>query len=101
MQAATRTAIEALLNADQTLTAPTRRAILEACDGPPDSSQITERLLSTEDAAARLDISTRTLFRWIESGKVDPVRMSTRLFKIRASDVDAILDARARPQRPG
>lgn len=98
MQTATRTAIEALLNADQTMTATERRAILDACDGPQDAAEIADKLLSTGEAADRLGVSTRTLFRWIDAGKVKPVRMSARLFKIKASDVDALLDARRPPQ---
>jgi excisionase family DNA binding protein len=46
-----------------------------------------ERWLSVEEAVARLGVSKRTIYRWLESGKVTVHRVG-HLWKFKASEVD-------------
>jgi excisionase family DNA binding protein len=48
--------------------------------------------LGTEEAARRLGITTRTLRRFIESGRLPAYRIG-RVIRLKLSDLDAFLDA--------
>jgi excisionase family DNA binding protein len=53
--------------------------------------------LSTQEAAARLGITTRTLYRFIDQGDLPAYRMG-RVIRLQAADVDAFIEAsRIRP----
>lgn len=55
------------------------------------------RWLSTKEAAERLGITSRTLYRLIDEGQIDAYQMG-RVFRIMERDVDAFLEAaRVRP----
>jgi excisionase family DNA binding protein len=105
MNEGTRAAIEALLKADGSITPAHRRAILDACDMRAPAPETPDRLLTMKEAAARSGRSTRTLFRWIKDGRLEPVRLSARLFQLREADLLRLADAEdghpapARPAR--
>jgi excisionase family DNA binding protein len=48
--------------------------------------------LSTQDAARRLGITTRTLYRFIDLGELPGYRMG-RVIRVKAADVDAFIEA--------
>lgn len=48
-------------------------------------------LISLEDAADRLAVDTRTVRRFVASGQLGAFRVGSRLIRVRASDVDALL----------
>lgn len=48
--------------------------------------------LSTQDAARRLGITTRTLYRFIDQGELPGYRMG-RVIRVKASDVEAFIEA--------
>ena len=47
--------------------------------------------LSTGDAADRLGINTRTLYRFIDTGEI-PAYKFGRVFRVKAEDVDAFIE---------
>jgi len=53
-----------------------------------------DRLVSPQEAAARLDVCERTIWRWIGSGRLPALRTCPGRggkFRIRPSDLDALL----------
>ena len=53
--------------------------------------------LSTGDAAKRLGINTRTLYRFIDKGEI-PAYQFGRVFRVKAADVDSFIEeARVKP----
>ncbi len=55
------------------------------------------RWLSTKEAARRLGITTRTLYRLIDDGQLTAYKMG-RVIRVQANDVDAFIeDARIAP----
>jgi excisionase family DNA binding protein len=48
--------------------------------------------LSTQEAASRLGITTRTLYRFIDQGDLPAYRMG-RVIRLQAADVDAFIEA--------
>lgn len=48
--------------------------------------------LSTNEAATRLGVTTRTLYRFIDEGRLPAYRMG-RVIRIKASDVDDFIEA--------
>lgn len=48
--------------------------------------------LSTQDAARRLGVTPRTLYRFIDLGDLPAYRLG-RVIRLKASDVDAFIDA--------
>ena len=48
------------------------------------------QLISMTEAAARLDISTRTLRRYIAAGRLTAYRIGPRLIKIDAAELDQL-----------
>ena len=47
--------------------------------------------LSTQEAARRLGITTRTLYRFVDQGEIPAYRMG-RVIRVQASDVDAYIE---------
>lgn len=47
--------------------------------------------LNTDEAAKRLGITTRTLYRFIDQGKLSAYRFG-RVFRLRLTDVDSFID---------
>ena len=56
------------------------------------SSPDTIQWLSTAEAASRLGITPRTLYRFIDEGQVAAYRFG-RVIRLKASDVDVFIDA--------
>jgi putative molybdopterin biosynthesis protein len=53
--------------------------------------------LSTQEAARRLGITTRTLYRFVDQGEIPAYRMG-RVIRLQAADVDAFIrDSRIEP----
>lgn len=48
--------------------------------------------MSTQEAAARLGVTTRTLYRFIDEGALAAYRMG-RVFRLKQTDVDAFIEA--------
>lgn len=59
--------------------------------GVPTSPEDEIRWLSTGDAAERLGITPRTLYRFIDEGQVSAYRFG-RVIRLKATDVDAFID---------
>jgi excisionase family DNA binding protein len=50
------------------------------------------RWLSTQEAARRLGITTRTLYRFVDEGHLPAYRMG-RVFRLKQADVDAFIES--------
>lgn len=48
--------------------------------------------LSTQEAARRMGITTRTLYRFVDEGQLPAYRMG-RVFRLKQSDVDAFIES--------
>jgi excisionase family DNA binding protein len=48
--------------------------------------------LSTQEAAKRLGITTRTLYRFVDEGSLPAYKMG-RVFRLKEADVDAFIEA--------
>lgn len=48
--------------------------------------------LSTQEAARRLGVTTRTLYRFVDQGELPAYRMG-RVIRVKATDVDAFIEA--------
>ncbi|BBX63031.1 hypothetical protein MSAS_22050 [Mycobacterium saskatchewanense] len=48
-------------------------------------------LIGVVAAAQRCDVSSRTIHRWISDGRLNAVRVGPRLLKVRAEDLDALM----------
>ena len=48
--------------------------------------------MSTQDAARRLGITPRTLYRFVDEGAIPAYKMG-RVFRLKQSDVDAFMEA--------
>lgn len=48
--------------------------------------------LNTEDAARRLGITTRTLYRFMDQGRLPSYRFG-RVFRLKVRDIDAFIEA--------
>jgi excisionase family DNA binding protein len=55
-----------------------------------------EQMLSTGQVAERLGMTVRTVYRWEKAGRLHPVRLPTGQRRFPASEVDALLHAKAR-----
>jgi len=99
MNEATRAAIAAVLKADPAITPAHREAVLLTLDTWTDAGKAPdpEPMLSPADAAARLKITRRTLFRWIEAGTFNPVRYTARKIALRLSEITAFEQTGTRP----
>ena len=53
----------------------------------------TDELLTPVEVREMLKVSRVTLWRWAEQGVLTPVRLSSRTFRYRRSDVDRLLAA--------
>jgi excisionase family DNA binding protein len=53
---------------------------------------VDDRWLSTQEAAARIGITSRTLYRRIDEGDLPAYKIG-RLIKLKCSEVDAFIDA--------
>jgi excisionase family DNA binding protein len=59
-------------------------------------------LLTAGDVAFRLNVSERTVWRWVAAGKLpEPVRYSQRLIRWRACDIEAYVKALQPSPPPG
>lgn len=56
-----------------------------------------DRLMSTGRAAQELGVTSQTVRRWIDEGRLEAVRSATGRFLVRAGDVDAL---RPQPYTP-
>ncbi|MEJ6013981.1 helix-turn-helix domain-containing protein [Corynebacterium sp. H127] len=50
---------------------------------------------SIQEAAARARVHTKTVRRWIAQGKLTAYRPSSRIIRLDAAEVDAMMDATA------
>ena len=57
----------------------------------PKISQSPRQLVSIENAAEHLNISTRTVRRWIASGDLTGYRAGKRIIRVDLNEVDALL----------
>lgn len=57
----------------------------------PKTKQSSARLLSVDEAAARLTVSRRTVFAWIAAGRLRATRLGRRTTRIRGSEIDRLL----------
>ena len=48
--------------------------------------------LSTQEAASRLGVTTRTLYRFVDEGSLPAYKMG-RVFRLKEADVDAFIEA--------
>ncbi|MDP9006440.1 MAG: helix-turn-helix domain-containing protein [Actinomycetota bacterium] len=64
----------------------------------PDKTQRSEIVwMSTQEAARRLGVTPRTLYRFVDEGSLAAYKMG-RVFRLKQSDVDAFIEqARVRP----
>ena len=55
---------------------------------------ITRRLVSINDAADALAVSTRTVRRYIAEGQLDAVRLGRKTLRIKVDSIERFIDAR-------
>lgn len=60
----------------------------------------TDRLLSTEEVAERLNVSPLTVRKWLRSGKLRGIKVSV-LWRVRESDLNAFIKAFNDEKRSG
>lgn len=61
---------------------------------PPMPTTITRRLVSLNDAADALAVSTRTVRRYISDGQLEAVRLGRRTLRIKVDSIERFIDAR-------
>jgi excisionase family DNA binding protein len=59
---------------------------------------ITEKVLSTKEVASILQISERTMLRWVNSKKIDGFFRIGRKWQIRKSDFDSFINKKVNEQ---
>ena len=65
--------------------------VMNAKKTKPTTTAEPEPWLDAEDSCAHLKISRPTLYRWINSKRLQPKRTPTGAFRFRRSDLDALL----------
>ena len=95
--AATRIAVEALIDADKGINAQHRAAILQALDAPPEA--VHEYMTATA-AAVDLGVATITVCRWIDAGRLAGFRVGDRTTVVSAASVAALKKQLAKNPRP-
>ncbi len=58
------------------------------------AATITRRLVSLNDAADALAVSTRTVRRYIAEGQLEAVRLGRRTIRIKVDSIERFIDAR-------
>ena len=58
------------------------------------AATITRRLVSLNDAAETLAVSTRTVRRYIADGQLDAVRLGRKTLRIKVESIERFIDAR-------
>jgi len=54
----------------------------------------TEQLLTANDVADCLSISTRTVWRWVDLGRIPrPIRLGYNVIRWKASDIQKLIDS--------
>ena len=91
MKKETRKAIAAVLALDKTVTPAHRRSILHLCDHPRARVSLSEQLLTADEAADVLGVNRRTIFRWMRSGRLAPIRGPGRRVRFRGSDLRKLM----------
>ncbi len=86
---ATKTAVEALLNADPSVTREQAKAAIDALEGRGSESgggvaQDRDRVMSRSEVAKMLNCSPKTVSRYAERGIIKPIRLGAK--GIRASN---------------
>ena len=96
MKAETYQAIKAVIERDPTMPNQERTAILQACKNlkteKPDKKP-TLALLTTRQVAEILQVSTRTVRRMNKNGLLHSIKLSARLIRYRADEVDRVIQA--------
>lgn len=57
----------------------------------PDDEQGRKKMLRVKDVADRCDVSTDTVYRWINAGDLKAIRPSKRTTRIREEDLEEFL----------
>lgn len=60
-----------------------------------DSNLSVPTLVSPKTTAAILDISIRSLWRIVSTGELKPVRLTGRIVRFKAMDIQSFIDAKA------
>lgn len=58
------------------------------------AATITRKLVSLNDAAGMLAVSTKTVRRYIADGHLDAVRLGRKTIRIKVDSIDRFVDAR-------
>ena len=61
---------------------------------------MSQRLMTAPEAAERLNVSVRTVYTWISSGRLPSMRLSARCTRVSADAVEALIDGSRAPNRP-
>lgn len=57
----------------------------------------TPEVMTTAEVADAAKVTVRTIWRWVEAGKLTPVRITSRTWRFRTEDVRALLEGRSPP----
>lgn len=60
-----------------------------------------EDLLTVEQAAAKLQVTPRTIKNWIRTGRLKGYKAGGRIWRLKESDLEAFLEASTKPQEAG
>ncbi|MHB0980026.1 MAG: helix-turn-helix transcriptional regulator [Thermoleophilia bacterium] len=61
---------------------------------------MSEQLMTAPEAAERLNVSVRTVYTWISSGRLPSMRLSPRCTRVSAEAVEALIDTSRASKRP-
>ena len=68
--------------------------------GRSNGGPVSDRLISAPEAAEQLNVSVRTIYSWISSGRLPSVRLSARCTRVPAAAVEALIRSSAKHGRP-
>lgn len=89
-------AIKAILDADSTVADVHRKLVIRVCRAPETESVRIDthrktRFLTAREVAAILSITERTVWRMVARGQLSPAKISRRLTRFRAEDVETLV----------
>jgi excisionase family DNA binding protein len=61
---------------------------------------MSDRLITAREAAEQLNVSVRTIYSWLSSGRLPSVRLSARCTRVPVAAVEALIHASAKPGQP-
>jgi excisionase family DNA binding protein len=89
-------AVKAILDADPTVADVHRKLVIRVCRTPEIESTRTDshgktRFLTAREVAVILSITERTVWRMVARGQLSPAKISRRLTRFRAEEIESLV----------